>query len=491
MSIDMEHQVRAYAEFLDSTLPVLEAEDAIKQRLGYVPVRPPRERTLKPAVPGWAWAVGAAALTIIVGILAVVLLRLADEQADVIQPAPTTTVTPNTVADEAPIESLPGPVSFTARWSASAQALAMTASVAYLGEDTWRWEFTEWVVWADTDEESREMEGVFRVREGDGLFEYHPWNNTFTLYDVSVECTGSESDPENCVSQGMLDDPTANGALVYSPTEYVCDAAGTCVWADSEVVLVGPDVVWEGCEAGVGPVIAGHATTEYRCTRTASLDGETEQIQTLELYIDDDGRTMKFTWIEPSPPGDETPGEANVTEYEVLEIDLAPQFPANTFALECSIEDCQDSSLPLDPFMHRSVGDTAPPIEGELLSNGVLTQNELVGQRIVFTMWAAWCPPCVDELEAVDQVAAERDDLVFIGGAVIDEASRARALLGDLGITFPNLDLTADDRYLTDRWGGTGIPTTVFIDENGVIVAVQSERIGVDGLRQTLDILDW
>ncbi len=94
MSIDMDQQVRAYAEFLDSTLPVLDAEDAMVERLGDVPVRLLRERTLKPAVPGWVWAAGAAAVTIIVGILAVVLLRLADEQADVIQPAPPSLIGP-------------------------------------------------------------------------------------------------------------------------------------------------------------------------------------------------------------------------------------------------------------------------------------------------------------------------------------------------------------------------------------------------------------
>ncbi len=90
----MDQQVRAYAEFLDSTLPVLDAEDAMVERLGDVPVRLLRERTLKPAVPGWVWAAGAAAVTIIVGILAVVLLRLADEQADVIQPAPPSLIGP-------------------------------------------------------------------------------------------------------------------------------------------------------------------------------------------------------------------------------------------------------------------------------------------------------------------------------------------------------------------------------------------------------------
>ena len=84
----MDQQVRAYTEFLDSTLPVLDAEDAMVERLGDVPVRLLRERTLKPAVPGGVWAAGAAAVTLIVGILAVVLLRLADEQADVNQPAP-------------------------------------------------------------------------------------------------------------------------------------------------------------------------------------------------------------------------------------------------------------------------------------------------------------------------------------------------------------------------------------------------------------------
>ncbi|MGI9610293.1 MAG: hypothetical protein ACR2NL_08350 [Acidimicrobiia bacterium] len=48
MSIDMESQVRAYADFLDSTLPVLEAQDAMVELIGDPPVQPVQERPVRP-----------------------------------------------------------------------------------------------------------------------------------------------------------------------------------------------------------------------------------------------------------------------------------------------------------------------------------------------------------------------------------------------------------------------------------------------------------
>ena len=98
MTIDMERQIQAYAEFLDSTLPVLEAEEAMVERIGIPPVRPLQDWAVKPAVPAWVRAVVAAVVTIIVGVVVIVLLRATDQQADVIEPAPTTGPIPTTTA---------------------------------------------------------------------------------------------------------------------------------------------------------------------------------------------------------------------------------------------------------------------------------------------------------------------------------------------------------------------------------------------------------
>ena len=47
MSIDTKSQVRAYADFLDSTLPVLEARDAMVELIGDPPVQPVQERPVR------------------------------------------------------------------------------------------------------------------------------------------------------------------------------------------------------------------------------------------------------------------------------------------------------------------------------------------------------------------------------------------------------------------------------------------------------------
>ena len=114
MTVDVERQVRAYAEFLDSTLPVLEAEDAMVERIGTPPVWPIQERRVRQAVPGWVWAAAAAAVVILlVGVVGLILAQQSDQPADVIQPAPTTI--PISVPEAPPfapdIDRRPGPAS--------------------------------------------------------------------------------------------------------------------------------------------------------------------------------------------------------------------------------------------------------------------------------------------------------------------------------------------------------------------------------------------
>ena len=74
MTLDLERQVRAYAEFLDSTLPVLDAEDAMVERIGIPPVRPIQQRAVRQGVPSWVWAVVAAAVVlVVVGVVGLIL----------------------------------------------------------------------------------------------------------------------------------------------------------------------------------------------------------------------------------------------------------------------------------------------------------------------------------------------------------------------------------------------------------------------------------
>ena len=121
MSIDMKSQVRAYADFLDSTLPVLEATDAMVELIGDPPVQPVQERPVRPIEPRpkpiiraqrrrGVWA-AAAAVTVGLLIGGVVWLAGGGSEEDVINqttittaPASTSTLTPRTTVTLADLD---------------------------------------------------------------------------------------------------------------------------------------------------------------------------------------------------------------------------------------------------------------------------------------------------------------------------------------------------------------------------------------------------
>ena len=79
---------------------------------------------------------------------------------------------------------------------------------------------------------------------------------------------------------------------------------------------------------------------------------------------------------------------------------------------------------------------------------------------------------------------AVRDDVDFVGLAMQDRAEAALALVDETGITY---DIGLDDGTLLQQFGGLGMPTTVFIDANGVIQNVHTGVLDVESLTEIID----
>ncbi len=100
---------------------------------------------------------------------------------------------------------------------------------------------------------------------------------------------------------------------------------------------------------------------------------------------------------------------------------------------------------------------------------GQLTNLEEVrGRPVVLNFWATWCVPCRDEMPALDRVAAARPDVLFLE---IDLQENPEAVTG----FFAKYNLTHLQPVLdpqgktTTRYGVLSLPTTFFVDRDGVI----------------------
>ncbi len=110
------------------------------------------------------------------------------------------------------------------------------------------------------------------------------------------------------------------------------------------------------------------------------------------------------------------------------------------------------------------------------------TLADFAGTPTVINFWASWCPPCITEMPAFEAVHIElTPQVAFLGFNVGDDPGEARELAERTGVTYP---LAEDpDSTIFQNFGGFGMPTTVFVDRQGMIVHMISSRLRAQDLR--------
>jgi len=104
--------------------------------------------------------------------------------------------------------------------------------------------------------------------------------------------------------------------------------------------------------------------------------------------------------------------------------------------------------------------------------------SDLSGRPTVLNFWATWCAPCRREMPLLDRLHRARapEGLAVIGIDVDEPAARVREFVDSLGINYPiwvdppagttGFDSTRAVYTLT---ASVGLPTTLFIDRQGVV----------------------
>jgi len=99
-----------------------------------------------------------------------------------------------------------------------------------------------------------------------------------------------------------------------------------------------------------------------------------------------------------------------------------------------------------------------------------ITLDEIVGSRpVVLNFWATWCEPCKEEAPEFRRTArAYADEVTFLGINVLDGPGPAGRFMRAEKIPY---DSVSDTRGVTaKRYGMTGVPETIFIDSDGLVV---------------------
>lgn len=103
------------------------------------------------------------------------------------------------------------------------------------------------------------------------------------------------------------------------------------------------------------------------------------------------------------------------------------------------------------------------------------------GTPMVINFWASWCPPCLREMPAFENVARQREgEVVIVGLNVREDAATARTLADRTGVTYPLL-LDADG-VAARSFGVVNMPTTVFVTADGTIATGHAGALTADQL---------
>jgi cytochrome c biogenesis protein CcmG, thiol:disulfide interchange protein DsbE len=125
----------------------------------------------------------------------------------------------------------------------------------------------------------------------------------------------------------------------------------------------------------------------------------------------------------------------------------------------------------------------APPYRGR----EPVTLAQFRGHPVVLNFWASWCPPCREEMPALE-AAYERyrvRGVVVIGiDGATDTWAASRAFLDARGVTYP---VGRDEGgQVAQAYHVTGLPTTFFIRADGRVagVALTGGFTGEDGRQE-------
>ena len=117
-------------------------------------------------------------------------------------------------------------------------------------------------------------------------------------------------------------------------------------------------------------------------------------------------------------------------------------------------------------------GELVPAYAAADLAGDSVSLASLRGKPLLLNVWATWCPPCREEMPALEAVhTMYAPDGLQVVGVSIDGAGAAdlvREFVTEFGVTFPILH--DPDGRISRTFRMNGVPETLLIDAEGRLV---------------------
>ena len=134
-----------------------------------------------------------------------------------------------------------------------------------------------------------------------------------------------------------------------------------------------------------------------------------------------------------------------------------------------------------------AVGDLAPEFSGTTIDGKAVSLSDLDGKLVVVNVFASWCGPCRVETPHLVEIYNEidKDEVEFVGLNLQETSEAVLSFKEEFSITYPLL--LNEGGEITNIYRPIGLPTTWFIDQDGVVRYVFSGPMTQQVLLQVID----
>lgn len=136
-----------------------------------------------------------------------------------------------------------------------------------------------------------------------------------------------------------------------------------------------------------------------------------------------------------------------------------------------------------------SANEILPEVTLRALTNEPISTSTLLGRPAMLTLWASWCPPCIAEMPLLAEMQpwlAERG-IEFVA---INQGESTTMITDYLQAHNYSFAVWSDTQAQMGRvLRSNDLPTTVFIDANGVVRLVYRGPVTAELIRVMADVL--
>ncbi|UOE57566.1 TlpA family protein disulfide reductase [Bacillus sp. CMF12] len=131
------------------------------------------------------------------------------------------------------------------------------------------------------------------------------------------------------------------------------------------------------------------------------------------------------------------------------------------------------------------IGLKAPDFELKNLQGETVKLSDYKGKKVMLNFWATWCPPCKAEMPDIQKFYTQKGNEVVILAVNIDSHSDVAGFAEEMRVNFPIL-LDVNEKA-SNAYQIITIPTTFFIDEEGIIRNKYLSAMSLEIMNQYID----